>query len=525
MIVIYQTPSNPSGRFESKSDSIIIGRIKSRGKKVDLDLSPDPTISNAHARLTCKDGVYWIEDLGSTNGICVDGLVISEKTRLAPEAKIQIGRAVLQIEPGGDSPISELLTETDSGRADDVSPILQTHPTGLESAVEGPAQELRKLKAFYSLSQALGRVGTLDSLEEVLVQQLQRAIPSAQRGAVLLPGDQGELLLKTHWPLGSHSVSMTMAKDAFAEGKPITWDAPEEHSALSGTPTSVIFYETKSALYVPLMSGGQALGVMYVDNSDQCDAFSSADLDFLTTIAGQVARFIRDHLLEPDLKREEIIRANLLRQFSPAVAAHILEDASRLQLGGNRVDPLTILVSDVRGFTSLSAKMEPANVVRMLNEMFDAFVPIIFEYDGVIDKYVGDSVLAVFGSPKADTQQWEKAVRAALDMQQAIGKLGEAWKLRRLPVFEVGIGIHSGEAIQGFIGSSQRTEYTVIGNTVNRAARYCDGAARGEILISNAVYERVYRVVKVEAKTIKTKHPETEPDLKAYQVKGLKEKA
>ncbi len=319
MIVIYQTPSNPSGRFESKSDSIIIGRIKSRGKKVDLDLSPDPTISNAHARLTFKDGVYWIEDLGSTNGTCVDGLVISEKTPLTPEAKIQIGRAVLQIEPGGDSPISELLTETDSGRADDVSPILQTHPTGLESAVEGPAQELRKLKAFYSLSQALGKVGTLDSLEEVLVQQLQRAIPSAQRGAVLLPGDQGELLLKTHWPLGSHSVSMTMAKDAFAEGKPITWDAPEEHSALSGTPTSVIFYETKSALYVPLMSGGQALGVMYVDNSDQCDAFSSADLDFLTTIAGQVARFIRDHLLEPDLQREEIIRANLLRQFSPAV--------------------------------------------------------------------------------------------------------------------------------------------------------------------------------------------------------------
>ena len=215
----------------------------------------------------------------------------------------------------------------------------------------------------------------------------------------------------------------------------------------------------------------------------------------------------------------------MLRQFSPAVAAHILEDASRLQLGGNRVDPLTILVSDIRGFTSLSAKMEPANVVRMLNEMFDAFVPIIFEYDGVIDKYVGDSVLAVFGSPQADKKQWEKAVRAALDMQRAIGKLGEAWKLRRLPVFEVGIGIHSGEAIQGFIGSSQRTEYTVIGNTVNRAARYCDGAARGEILISNAVFERVYRLVDVQAIKVKTKHPETEPDLKAYQVKGLKEKA
>jgi len=259
-----------------------------------------------------------------------------------------------------------------------------------------------------------------------------------------------------------------------------------------------------------------------VDNAVRPNAFSPADLELLTTIAKQVASFVRDHVLQPGVQREEIVRSNLLRQFSPKVADYILEESGRLQLGGNRVDPITILVSAVRGFTSLSAKMAPGDVVRMLNEMFDAFVPIIFEYDGVIDKYVGDSVLAVFGSPEADERQWEKAVRAAVAMQEAMEALGEAWRLRRLPVFEVGIGIHSGEAIQGFIGSSQRIEYTVIGNTVNRAARFCDGASPGEILISHAVYERVYRLVEVEAKTIQTKHPETEPDLKGYLVKGLR---
>ena len=188
------------------------------------------------------------------------------------------------------------------------------------------------------------------------------------------------------------------------------------------------------------------------------------------------------------------------------------------------MDPVTILVSDVRSFTALSAEMEPDEVVRMLNEMFDAFVPIVFEHDGVVDKYVGDSVLAVFGSPEKDDDQCEKAVKAALEMQQAVRKLGEGRKVRRLPVFDVGISVHTGAVIHGFIGSTERLEYTVIGDTVNRASRYCDGAAAGEVVISQTVYERVYHLVNVAPKVIRSKHPEIEPDLKAFVVKGLKKK-
>ena len=385
-------------------------------------------------------------------------------------------------------------------------------------------QSRRQLTAFNDLCHMLSTADTLDSLVQILVKYLQKAIPNAQRGAVLLPGERGELLLKAYWPQGDPSISMTWIKRAYDRCEPFIWSAAAESHTGNDTPESAIYYSVQSAIYVPLLLGEQLLGVMYVDNYLTHEAFSGTDLELMRAIANQVAMFVRDHILRKDLKREEELRSHLSRQFSPKIAERICAKDSRLRAGGERVDPVTILVSDVRSFTALSAEMEPDEVVRMLNEMFDAFVPIVFEYDGIVDKYVGDSVLAVFGSPEKDDDQCAKAVKAALEMQRAIRMLGEGRKVRRLPVFDVGISVHTGAVIHGFIGSAERLEYTVIGDTVNRAARHCDGAAAGEVVISQTVYERVYHLVNVQPKVIKTKHPEIEPDLKAFVVKGLKKK-
>ena len=383
-------------------------------------------------------------------------------------------------------------------------------------------QSRRQLTAFNDLCHMLSAADTLDCLVQILVKYLQKAIPNAQRGAVLLPDERGELLLKAHWPEGEHSISMTWIKRAYARCEPFIWSAAAASHTGNDTPESAIYYSVQSAIYVPLLLGEQVLGVMYVDNYLTHEAFSGTDLELMRAIANQVAMFVRDYILRKDLKREEELRSHLSRQFSPKIAKRICAKEIRLRAGGERVDPVTILVSDVRSFTALSAKMEPDEVVRMLNEMFDAFVPIVFEHDGVVDKYVGDSVLAVFGSPEKDDDQCEKAVKAALEMQRAVRKLGEGRKVRRLPVFDVGISVHTGAVIHGFIGSTERLEYTVIGDTVNRASRYCDGAAAGEVVISQTVYERIYHLVNVEPKVIRTKHPEIEPDLKAFVVKNLK---
>jgi len=524
MIIDYSIPPHTPERFESGADTIIIGRSQKDGQSIDLDLLQDEYVSHRHARLTFADDQYWIEDLGSRNGTLVNGKAISKKTRLTPRSRLQIGETIMTVRMGA-APVAAATVDQEELEGtiintDDV--MMSITKTERGDAFGVPAQEWRKLKAFNDLCQSIGKAGNLDTLGKVLVNQLKEAMPCVQRGAILMPDSRGELLLKVHWPAGDHSVSTTWVKRAYANREAFIWTAPSEAKTGPATPHSAIYFKVQAAIYVPLTIGEQVLGVIYVDNYLSREAFLPADLELLRAIAGQVSVFLRDHVLREDLQRKEVAQINLLRQFSPDVAKRVMDKYGGMRGGGERVDPVTILVTDVRNFTSLSARMDPDDVVRMLNEMFDAFVPIIFEYDGVVDKYVGDSVLAVFGSPDHDDRQWEKAMRAAMEMQQAIEKLCEGRKVRRLPVFQVGISIHSGEVIHGFIGSAKRMEYTVIGDTVNMAARLCDGAEPGEIIISKSVYERIYQMVEVLPKMIRTKHPDKEPDLEAYIIKKVR---
>jgi class 3 adenylate cyclase len=407
------------------------------------------------------------------------------------------------------------------GSVIDVTCVTSHSDTG--SIEEISAQACGQLRSLNSFVSTISDAESFDAMVHILVDHLRKAIPNAQRGAVLLPDEQGKLLLKAHWPQGNHSVSMTWVNRAYDRQDAFVWAASDTEGVPSSIPHSIIYHNVQSAIYVPMMVGKEVFGVMYVDNYITRDAFFAADLELMKAIAGQVAMFARDRVLRESLRRESALSSALSRQFPPEIAASLSDGSGLQKLRGERIDPVTILVSDIRNFTALSARMDPGSVVGMLNEMFDAFVPIVFEYGGIVDKFVGDSVLAVFGSPRPDDHQWEKAVKAALEMQQAIEKLSEGRKVRRLESFEVGISVHTGPVIHGFIGSAERMEYTVIGDTVNRASRYCDGAGPGEVVISRSVFERVYHMVEVEPKLIRTKHPDVEPDLKGYVIVNIKD--
>lgn len=206
---------------------------------------------------------------------------------------------------------------------------------------------------------------------------------------------------------------------------------------------------------------------------------------------------------------EELFRHTLTRQsFGKYVGEEVLEmilaDPEKMWLKGHKNDA-TILFADIRGFTAYAEDREPEEVVDMLNTYFEIATRAIMDYGGYVDKFIGDGVLGVFGVPVFRKDHVERAVRTALDLQDQL----HLHSIHGIPLLSsVGIGIHTGPIVSGNIGSQVKMEYTVIGDTVNLASRLSELATPGEVLVTEAVYDRLRALVSAEpagTRTIKGK--------------------
>lgn len=201
---------------------------------------------------------------------------------------------------------------------------------------------------------------------------------------------------------------------------------------------------------------------------------------------GQLARSF--NAMTEGLALKEQYRGVLDKVVSRDVAEELLR--GELRLGGENRD-VTVLFADIRGFTDLSEGMEPQEVIALLNETMERLGDVVEAAGGVVDKYVGDEIMAVFGAPMAQPDHVARAVAAARAMQTAMAEVNDARAERGLPPVLIGAGINSGVAVAGNMGSPNRLNYTVLGETVNLAARLCAAAAPGEVLISEATRTRL----------------------------------
>lgn len=182
------------------------------------------------------------------------------------------------------------------------------------------------------------------------------------------------------------------------------------------------------------------------------------------------------------------------KYVSRHVASEILNTTTKdeVKLGGARRE-VTALFADIRGFTALSEKMEPEEVVDMLNHYMAAMADVIFKYDGTLDKFMGDCIMAFFNAPLDQPDHTLRAVRAALEMQEAAEKVS---KKEGMPLARYGIGINTGPAVVGNMGSESRLEYTVLGDSINLASRMCSQAEAGQVVIPESTYKLVKGKVK-----------------------------
>lgn len=504
--------------FESDKTHLVIGRPKP-GVTIDLDLSPDKSVSRPHARLWVDQEGYWIEDLGSTYGTLVRGEDIRGKgvVSIAFQDELQIGEtklwaeAAIKTDPAIETQKLRPVVSPVSVGSPAALPLDATIFAGAGAAACGDEQRLALL---LELPLQFARQSKLEDLLDTVVERMVEVIPGATNCALLLGED---LLLKASYPHGGAPSTM-LARRAMKEGKGFIWQR-EGDEDLS---RSITYGQIGMGMYAPLLWQGEALGVLSVHLSRPDPASCSDDLRLLLTVAQYAAMAVASRQLQQQLQEKARLLDRLMTSFSPTIRAKLLEKArhGRLRPGGERSE-VAILFADIRGFTLATTNLEAEDVLDMLNEYFPALAKPLFHYDGTIDKYVGDEILAVFGSPEPDEHSNENAVLAALEMQAAMAEVNREREARGRPAFQIGIGVHCGEVVHGFVGTSEMLQFTVTGDTVNRASRFCSGAAPGEVLISPEVYERVWRVVEVESTSIPTKH---EGPFQAYRVKGTRER-
>jgi adenylate cyclase len=190
------------------------------------------------------------------------------------------------------------------------------------------------------------------------------------------------------------------------------------------------------------------------------------------------------------LREKELIKGAFSTYVSSQVMDEVLKDPGRLALGGAR-KKATMVFTDIRGFTSMSETLEPEDVVSVINVYLSVQTEIILRNGGMLDKFVGDCVMAVFGTPISKPDDSLRAVKSALEIQQSLLELNQARKMAGEKTVTIGIGINTGDVVSGNMGSAQKMDYTVIGDSVNLAARLESIAEGGSILISENTYMQV----------------------------------
>lgn len=193
---------------------------------------------------------------------------------------------------------------------------------------------------------------------------------------------------------------------------------------------------------------------------------------------------------EERLNLVNFIRETFGRYLSQKVVDEILTSPKGPQIGGSR-QTVTVLMSDLRGFTTLSESRDPEEMVRLLNRYLEKMSRIILRYDGIIDEIIGDAILAVFGAPESHGNDPERAVACAIEMQNCLEDLNREITIAGFPPMEMGIGVNTGQVIVGNIGSEVRMKYGIVGDTVNRASRIESNSIGGQVLIGRSTFEKV----------------------------------
>ena len=488
----------------------------------------DQRVSRHHAQIRRAgfdfkiiDGYYEGNEIRrSVNRVFVNGLPVFEKI-LQNGDRITIGASKLHFRQHIDEEAEPVAEEAPQEADEEVkyddqplghtqllisaSEIIGKHSNiSIETNLATPEEikQLRRkamvLELLYELSKTLGTVFDLKEIFVKATDLIFRGTP-AERVVALIADESvdGKILEYSLNPIavkardeamenltGKLTISRTITQKVMRE-KVALLSQDARADAQFNASESIVSQGVRSTICAPLLTESSVHGVVYADRFDPFGAFTQEDLELISAVAAQTAMVVETVKAHKRLAREEVARANYSRFMPEYVVRQLLDKPDSFRLGGaNQI--ITVLFADIRGFTALSEKENPEKVVGLLNRFFSAMNDIIFEHGGTLDKYTGDGLMAIFGAPTATDDDAKNSLKTAVSMQRRLVRLNDELQTDGYSPVQMGIGLHTGEATIGYIGSDKRSEYTAIGDTVNLAARLEQNAKPGQILISEA---------------------------------------
>src|SRR6266550_3200147 len=484
----------------------------------------DPRASRHHAHIKAnEDGSFMLIDgviangqiKRSANKVFVNGEQKFEHP-LKDGDRITIGASTLRFEQPKEERTADLSyddkplghTQLLMSAKDVLTTVLRQPDPGISGGAAAPRgdrvlESLQRkaniLSEIYEMSKALGAGFDLDRIFKMATDIIFRSTPADRVVALLSDGivteqnaDNAKLFpIATRArdeKLEAHARKMTI-------GRTITRKVMKDRVALLSQDAasdeqfagvdSIVSQGVRSTICAPLVGESRVHGAIYADRLDPFAAFKPDDLELISAVAAQTAIAVENARAHERLAREEVARANYSRFLPEYVVKQMLDNPESFKLGGVN-QTITVLFADIRGFTRISEHAPPEKIVGLLNRYFSAMTDIIFAHGGTLDKYLGDGLMALFGAPTATPEDASNALNAAVAMQRRILGINVELREEGLSEIGVGVGLHTGEATVGYIGSERRSEYTAIGDTVNTASRLESNARGGEILVSDA---------------------------------------
>ncbi len=379
--------------------------------------------------------------------------------------------------------------------------------------LERLSARVKELGSLYEVIAGAGKQdGDIQGIFDLVVRNSCEILHANTSSLLII--DEKTSFLEPKAAYGENREEVLQSKIEIGEGI-AGWVAKEGKSLLLNKDTQVIKYGSMvkngypihSALSAPIILDDKTIGVLNVNRlGNSSEKFSEGDLKFVEIFCQDAVIAIKGAQSIEERKKTLVMeeKSRLMQVFlnhyvSKELSTQILKEPERfLKLGGEKKD-ITILFADIRDFTPFAEGQKPEKVVEILNLLFSRLTKVIFQYNGIIDKYIGDNLMVIFGPPYYNGNNALQAAKAALEMQKEFNEIHKGWDSPEFTALGLGIGINSGDVIMGNIGSDDFMDYTVIGDNVNIAVRLETMAQKGQILISEATYQRIESIVQVKS--------------------------